>query len=322
MKRCFWDCWRRWQRCLEKSAPHATLKSSRSHPLQHEVAAVNLVEIGAVEFLSQLRQSCKPALHPFIDAILELLLRVPDSFLHPSPQAASNSDHQTMQQTPAEKEHHSAGLVSSEPVAEGSSVTISREAVLYSSSHYSPSPTIPPVSVSTNHLVSLHGCPRSIPQQTVTSSDITSVTSNCITPTIPNLKAGNSVHPLLLSYHNPQCPGGPVLQTASTSSADGSAFSVKGEGVVGGSMVRRGGGGGEKRIFPWFRLSVNDLHILKATERYMYVCVTNMTETRALSLPPSLVTSRHETVSKAHVNSYKTFFSTTFLRRFSFNDRL
>lgn len=46
---------------------------------QHEAAAVTLVEIGAVEFLSQLRLHCDPSLHPLIDEILEHLLKLPPS---------------------------------------------------------------------------------------------------------------------------------------------------------------------------------------------------------------------------------------------------
>ena len=46
---------------------------------QHEAAAVNLVNLGAVEFLSQLRMHSDPGLHPLIDESLELLLKLPAS---------------------------------------------------------------------------------------------------------------------------------------------------------------------------------------------------------------------------------------------------
>lgn len=44
---------------------------------QHEVAAGTLVEIGGVEFLSQLRLHCDSSLHFFIDETLEHLLKLP-----------------------------------------------------------------------------------------------------------------------------------------------------------------------------------------------------------------------------------------------------
>ena len=46
---------------------------------QHETAAQTLVEVGGVEFLSQLRLHCDPSLHPLLDEILEQLLKLPES---------------------------------------------------------------------------------------------------------------------------------------------------------------------------------------------------------------------------------------------------
>ena len=46
---------------------------------QHEAAAQILVEVGGVEFLSQLRLHCDPSLHPLLDEILEQLLKLPGS---------------------------------------------------------------------------------------------------------------------------------------------------------------------------------------------------------------------------------------------------
>lgn len=43
---------------------------------QYESAARTLVDIGGVEFLSQLRQYCDPSLHSLIDDTLEHLLRI------------------------------------------------------------------------------------------------------------------------------------------------------------------------------------------------------------------------------------------------------
>ena len=47
--------------------------------LQHEPAARTLVDIGGVEFLSQLRQNCDLSLHPLIDGTLEHLLTIPST---------------------------------------------------------------------------------------------------------------------------------------------------------------------------------------------------------------------------------------------------
>ena len=47
--------------------------------LQYEAAAQILVEIGGVEFLSQLRLHSDPSLHPLIDKIIEQMLKLPQS---------------------------------------------------------------------------------------------------------------------------------------------------------------------------------------------------------------------------------------------------
>ena len=47
--------------------------------IQHEAAAQILVEIGGVEFLSQLRLHSDPSLQPLIDEVLEQLLKLPQN---------------------------------------------------------------------------------------------------------------------------------------------------------------------------------------------------------------------------------------------------
>ncbi|XP_064398202.1 rotatin-like isoform X3 [Halichondria panicea] len=68
---------------------------------QNATAALTIVEVGGVNFLSQLRPHCNPALHPLIDDILEQLLRLPTlhtscntsttSFEHPEAAYSSKS---------------------------------------------------------------------------------------------------------------------------------------------------------------------------------------------------------------------------------------
>ena len=56
-----------------------TLDNLYTLHLQHESVAETLVDIGGVEFLSQLRQNCDPSLHSLIDETLEHLLRIPST---------------------------------------------------------------------------------------------------------------------------------------------------------------------------------------------------------------------------------------------------
>ena len=63
--------------------------------LQHEEAANTLVELGGVEFLSQLRLHCDPSLHFFIDETLEHLLKLPHH-LFPTAGPSSPLPHTSM----------------------------------------------------------------------------------------------------------------------------------------------------------------------------------------------------------------------------------
>lgn len=81
---------------------------------QHEAAAHVLVEIGGVEFLSQLRLHSDPSLHPLIDEVLEQLLKLPQS-------ATDTLDSET-----APQEYNSSGtslpsLASANPPSDSSS---------------------------------------------------------------------------------------------------------------------------------------------------------------------------------------------------------
>ena len=57
--------------------------------LQHEPAASTLVEIGAVQFLSQLRVHSDPSLHVTVDTVLEHLLKLPQASTNSPTSAAS-----------------------------------------------------------------------------------------------------------------------------------------------------------------------------------------------------------------------------------------
>ena len=49
--------------------------------LQHETAVQTLVELGGVEFLSQLRMHCDPSLHPLVDEVLEHMMMLPSNLV-------------------------------------------------------------------------------------------------------------------------------------------------------------------------------------------------------------------------------------------------
>ena len=55
--------------------------------VQHREAASTLVDLGGVEFLSQLRLHCDESLHSLIDEVLEQLLQQP--FTNPPPPVAA-----------------------------------------------------------------------------------------------------------------------------------------------------------------------------------------------------------------------------------------
>ena len=55
--------------------------------IQHKEAASALVDLGGVEFLSQLRLHCNESLHSLIDEVLEQLLQQP--FTNPPPPVAA-----------------------------------------------------------------------------------------------------------------------------------------------------------------------------------------------------------------------------------------
>ena len=66
--------------------------------VQHAVAAGTLVDLGGVEFLSQLHLHCDVALHPLVDESLEHLLQFSNS---PNPPSATSIPHGTSLSTAA-----------------------------------------------------------------------------------------------------------------------------------------------------------------------------------------------------------------------------
>ena len=52
---------------------------------QHEKAVQTLVDLGGVEFLSQLRLHCDPSLHPLIDEVLENIMMLPSDLVGMTP---------------------------------------------------------------------------------------------------------------------------------------------------------------------------------------------------------------------------------------------
>ena len=294
----------------------STFPRSVHVPLQHEVAASMFLEIGAVEFLSQLRLHCDASLHSSIDGILERLLRVPHSSLASSSHGAANSKPYSSSSS------SSAGVISEEiatdqtlvpneterqgSTAHGdihnltSSVSVPTPQRDLSSSPHLFSHAIPPASLSsaTSTTSSSRGHPiPSLPPlsqdhtsqfigpettaTSVTSSYITSSTSSGNRPAISQgLSESEAVqylsvlatHPLLSHLYVNSKGSGPGESKPQNlfSAADcfPHSITVDGEGGGGG-----GGGKGKRRFFPWLRLSVNDLHILKTTERYMHIHV-------------------------------------------------
>ena len=177
---------------------------------------------------------------------------------------------------------------------------------LSSSSPYLPSHAIPPASLSsaTSTTSSSRGHPiPSLPplSQDHTSQFIgpvttaTSVTSSYITSTRMTssyitscTSSGNRLaisqglseseavqyptHPLLSHLYVNSKGSGPGESKPQNlfSAADCFPHSITVDGEGGGGGGR---GKGKRRFFPWLRLSVNDLHILKTTERYMHIHV-------------------------------------------------
>ena len=86
----------------------ACLSLNSSPRLQYEAAAQILVEIGGVEFLSQLRLHSDSSLHSFIDKIIEQLLKLPQG-------AANSAD--------PEKEHCSSTSLPSLAISRQTSTT-------------------------------------------------------------------------------------------------------------------------------------------------------------------------------------------------------
>lgn len=247
--------------------------------------------MGAVEFLSQLRLNCDPPIHPLIDSILEKLLRIPHSLLGSS---QTGSDHHlplvTLEGTDAKSqvttESRDEGSISDIPPFSARHLSLT---IPPTSSHRprSLSSSNPPASsLPHGQTESLSGRPQCqdvhVPQHTtgvVTSSYITtstSMTSCYITASTSVVGKPVSVspplahvQPLLQPYQRYSEAGPPTgVLAASGGGTNGRTEERRGEGGRG-----RGEGGKDKgRLFPWLRLSVNDLHILKATERYVYMC--------------------------------------------------
>ena len=204
---------------------------------QYEVAAVGLVDVGAVDFLSQLRPHCDPSLHPTIDSILEKLLRIPPSLLPPSPHTP-----------PRETDLPTSGPLIQLSCVEDNRQELKRGAnplVIADSKHtpYDIHPNSPPTSLATAD------------QKQCSSPSLP------LPPSLLNLVPGSttSVNPLTIS--GPSGSSHTVHQTQihrSLSTEEGAAST--GEGKEG---ERREG----KRVFPWLRLSLNDINILRTTEK-------------------------------------------------------
>ena len=205
-------------------------------PLQYEVAAVGLVEMGAVEFLSQLRPHCLPSIHPTIDDILEKLLRIPPSLFPPSPSLGAGGGLQSTEprQTPLSGRQDGGWR---EPEREEDGVQVLKltacEGEENSHTHERRLPLF--AAVSTPSFSASLSSPTLVPASTA------------------NLPAATS------SLARPRPPTPQPLSATS------------GTGQEGGGEEREKTG--EKRLFPWLRLSLNDLHILKTAEKYDSSCV-------------------------------------------------
>ena len=80
--------------------------------MQHTTAAQTVVEVGGVEFLSQLRLHCDPALHSLIDDILEQLLKLPAAI---NQNSATTSDSNSLFSSLTSFEHPEAVYPPSKP---------------------------------------------------------------------------------------------------------------------------------------------------------------------------------------------------------------
>ena len=196
--------------------------------------------MGAVEFLSQLRSSCLPSLHPTIDSIHEKLFRIPPSLL------------------PTSSNTITASLLPDVPLAVSSDSMLRPErdgchddmtehdSVTHQKEEAEQNSNIFPTCVPEEHITG----PWQQTTGAVTSSHITAtlMTSHYITPKIPG--QSNEYSSGMQQRHGNRDES--VLEKQRKGDS---------ERTIG------------KRLFPWLRLSLNDVYILKATERCVCVCV-------------------------------------------------
>ena len=207
---------------------------------QYEVAAVGLVDMGAVDFLSHLRPHCDPSLHPTIDSILEKLLRIPPSLLPPSPPSPHAPSRGTELPTNGPLIQLSCAEDNRQELQSGANPL-----AIADSKHtpYDTDPNSPPTSLATAD------------QKQCSSPSLP------LPPSLLNLVPGSTtvINPLTIS--GPSSCSHAVQQTPippSLSTEEGAVST--GEGKEG---ERREG----KKVFPWLRLSLNDINILRTTEK-------------------------------------------------------
>ena len=197
--------------------------------------------MGAVEFLSQLRSHCDPCLCPTVDSILEKLLRIPPSLLpSPSPPPPSRETEVPTKVPHIElcwSEDNRRNLQSTTNPLDAKNTPYGRD-----TNSQQPERTKPSLVTAQSSVASLPLTPSLplAPPPLVPSFTTTSHSS--LQPPTSNAPTSSS-----LTVQKP-------LSTTNTAAAR------LGEGDEG--QRRR------RRVFPWLRLSLNDINILKTTEKY------------------------------------------------------
>lgn len=191
--------------------------------------------MGAVEFLSQLRPHCNSSLHPTIDGVLEKLLRIPPSLLPPSPsgkteRTANGPPNLPLHPTDEEQGREKGGVVIPDS-------QLTPRATETSSQQSRPS-----LSTTSHTPRSLASLPLTLSLAPGTAATALSSPPQLTPGSLPTSSGAEQQSQRPHSLQSVTAPTGPEEEQ------------------------ERGRSRG-RRMFPWLRLSLNDVNILRTTEK-------------------------------------------------------
>lgn len=189
-----------------------------------------------MEFLSQLRPHCNSSLHPTIDSVLEKLLRIPPSLLPPSPSGKTERIANGPPNLPLHPADEEQGGEKSGVVIPDSQLTPCETETISQQSR----PSLFTTSQTPRSLTSL---PLTLSLAPGTATTALSSPPQ-LTPSSLPTSSGAEQQP----QRPPHC-----LQSATAPTRP--------------EEERERGRSGGRRIFPWLRLSLNDINILRTTEK-------------------------------------------------------